>query len=185
MNLHKSLVQILNNVQGATKRGLGEVLNILISKSISKYLGCPIIKGRVKRSRFSKVVLRFQIKLASWKGRLLSRVGKISLIKANLTSSPLHVMNCFKLTKRNNEDLNIISRNFLWLPNIRVSGTKAFPLVAWDNVCRPKCEGGLGIRNNEDVNKASIAKLGWRILIDNDSNDNIWVRIMRDKYVKN
>ena len=27
-------------------------------------------------------------------------------------------------------------------------------------VCRPKSEGGLGIKRNEDVNKASITKLG-------------------------
>ena len=49
--------------------------------------------------------------------------------------------------------------NFLWLPNIGSNETKVFPLVAWDNVCRPKSEGGLGIRKNEDVNKASFAKL--------------------------
>ena len=51
-----------------------------------------------------------------------------------------------------------------------------------DDVCRPKSEECLGIRKNIDVNRASIAKLDWRILVDNDS---IWVRIMRDKYNKN
>ena len=46
----------------------------------------------------------------------------------------------------------------------------------------PKSEGGPRIRRNEDANKASITKVGWRIVMDNDS---IWARIMRDKYVKN
>ena len=78
-------------------------------------------------------------------------------------------MNCFKLTKRINEDLDRINKNLLWLPNIGSNETKGFPLVAWDEICRPKSEGGLGIRMNENVNKASITKLGWRILIDNDS----------------
>ena len=59
--------------------------------------------------------------------------------------------------------------------------TEVFLLVAWDNVCRPKFEGDLGIKKNDDVNKASIAKVGWRILT---NNKNIWVRIMHDKYVK-
>ena len=68
------------------------------------------------------------------------------------------------------------------LPNIGSNEAKGFPLVVWDDVCRPKSEGGLGIRRNEDVNKALIIKLGWRILTDNDS---IWAKIMRDKYVKN
>ena len=84
------------------------------------------------------VVLRSQKKLASWKARFLSRAGKITLIKANLVSSPLHVMNCFKLTTRYNEYLYRINRNFLWPPNMGVNGTKAFPLVAWDDVCRPR-----------------------------------------------
>ena len=78
-------------------------------------------------------------------------------------------MNCFKLTKNNSEDLDKINRNFLWLPNLGVNGTKGFPLVAWENVCRPKYEGDLGIRKNDDVNRAAIDKLGWRILTDSDS----------------
>ena len=77
-----------------------------------------------------------------------------------MASSPLHVMNCFKLTKRNNEDLDRINRNFLWLPNIGSKEAIRFPLVAWDEVCRPKSKESLGIRRNEDVNKALITKLG-------------------------
>ena len=103
------------------------------------------------------------------------------LMKANLASSPLHVMNCFKLIKRNNEDLDIINRNFLWLANMGINENKVFPLIAWDGVCTPKSKGGLGIRKNNDANKAAITKLGWRILVDKDS---IWARIMWDKYVK-
>ena len=96
----------------------------------------------------------------------LLRVGKITIIKANLASSPLHVMNCFKLTKGNNEDLNRINMNFLCLPNMGINEIKVFPLVASDDVCRSKFEESLGIRKNNDVNKASITKLGWRILTD-------------------
>ena len=55
-------------------------------------------------------------------------------------------------------------------------------MVAWDDVRKPKSEGGLGIRRSEDVSKALITKLGWRVLPD---NDNIWARIMKGKYVKN
>ena len=98
-----------------------------------------------------------------------------------MASSPLHVMNCFKLTKSNNEDFDKINRKFLWAPNIGYKEAKEFPLVAWDEVCRPKSEGGLGIRMNEDVNKATITKLGWRIFMNKDSS---WARIMMDKYVK-
>ena len=109
VNFYKSS----NNIQRAMKRILGEALKITMSNGIKKYLGCPIIQGRIKRNTFSEVILKSQKKLASWKSRFLLRVGKITFIKVNLASSPLHVMNCFKLTKRNNEDLDRINMNFL------------------------------------------------------------------------
>ena len=64
VNFHESPVQFSNNMQGATKRRLGEALNIPRSNGISKYLGCPIIQG-VKKSTFSEVILKSQTKLAS------------------------------------------------------------------------------------------------------------------------
>ena len=72
------------------------------------------------------------------------------LIKANLASSPLHVMSYFKL---NNKDLDKINRKFIWTPNIGPNETKGIPLVAWDVIYRPKFKEGLGIRKNKYVNK--------------------------------
>ena len=89
-------------------------------------------------------------------------------------------MNCFKLIERNNKDLHKINGSFLWTPNIGPKEDKEILLVAYDEVCRPKAKGGLGIRRNEDVNKASFIKLGRRVLTDNDS---ILTRIIRDKHV--
>ena len=150
VNFRKSSIQISNNIQTATKRRLGEALNILLSNDIRKYLRSLIIQDRVKRSTFFEVVPKSQKKLAAWKARFLSRAGKITLIKTNLSSSPLHMMNCFKLTKRNNEDLDKININFLWQLNMGANGTKTFPLIAWDDINRPKSQGSLGIIKIEE-----------------------------------
>ena len=40
---------------------------------------------------------------------------QITLIKANLASSSLYVIDCFKLTKMNNEDLHGVCFFFFWL----------------------------------------------------------------------
>ena len=58
VNFRKSLIQISNNIQGTTKRRLGEALSIPTSNDISKYLGCPLVQGRVNRSSFAEVVLK-------------------------------------------------------------------------------------------------------------------------------
>ena len=67
------------------------------------------------------MVLKSQKKLTSWKTWFLSIANKIILIKANLASSLLYAMNCFKLAKGNNEDLDKINRKFLWIWFSRVS----------------------------------------------------------------
>ncbi|XP_024010455.1 uncharacterized protein LOC112085472 [Eutrema salsugineum] len=44
--------------------------------------------------------------------------------------------------------------------------------VAWDDVCRPKKEGGLGIKPLKEANTVCIMKLIWRIL---SGNSSLWV----------
>ena len=58
VNFHKSTIQISNNIQGTTKRRLREALSIPTSNGISKYLGCPLVQGKVNRSSFAEVVLK-------------------------------------------------------------------------------------------------------------------------------
>lgn len=54
------------------------------------------------------------------------------------------------------------------------------PLISWNKVCSPKCEGGLGIRKVQDVNMVLSAKLGWKVVKD---PNNLWVRVVFAKYL--
>ena len=69
-----------------------------------------------------------------------------------------------------------MARSFLWgsTPDKR-----KLHLLSWDKVCRPKAEGGLGIRKSMDMNKALVAKVGWRLMQDRTS---LWARVLRSKY---
>ena len=53
--------------------------------------------------------------------------------------------------------------------------------MAWDKICRPKQNGGIGLRKTAAVNQAFQSKLGWKIVTNQNS---IWVRIMRNKYLR-
>lgn len=59
--------------------------------------------------------------------------------------------------------LDKASRSFLWgsTPEKRKQHR-----IALNRVCRPKGEGGLGIRQAPLMNKALLVKLGWHILHD-------------------
>ncbi|XP_074318343.1 uncharacterized protein LOC141655150 [Silene latifolia] len=56
------------------------------------------------------------------------------------------------------------------------------PLVAWEKVCKPKNEGGLGLKNDAIWNKAAVGKLVWWI---SSKADHLWVRWVNQIYIKN
>ncbi|KAL0302794.1 UNVERIFIED_CONTAM: hypothetical protein Sangu_3077400 [Sesamum angustifolium] len=60
-------------------------------------------------------------------------------------------------------------RKFLWQGSSGTGNAK----VAWDQICKPKDEGGLGIRSLIVMNQALMLKQLWRILQNDGSS--IWV----------
>lgn len=54
-------------------------------------------------------------------------------------------------------------------------------LKAWKDICQPKELGGLGFRLFHEMNLALLAKLAWKVAIDEDS---LWTRVMKAKYLK-
>lgn len=54
--------------------------------------------------------------------------------------------------------------------------------MAWEEVCRPKDEGELGLRTLIDMNNVTMLKLFWR-LVSNKSS--LWVRWINSTVLKN
>lgn len=52
-------------------------------------------------------------------------------------------------------------------------------MVSWNQISKPKHEGGLGIRQMRQSNSAFLAKLGWRLLAEPSA---LWSRVLRAKY---
>ena len=67
----------------------------------------------------------------------------------------MYALSLFRILVKFAEKMERIQRDFLWTG---VEGRKIYPLVAWDNVCLPKCYGGLGIKKLTHLNKALLAK---------------------------
>lgn len=74
--------------------------------------------------------------------------------------------------------LTAIIRNFWWT-GIREESTRSLCLKAWKDICAPKKEGGLGIRNLQAVNQSLILMSAWRIA--QNPNDQLH-KILRAKY---
>jgi hypothetical protein len=93
-------------------------------------------------------------------------------------STLAYIMSIFLLPKGFCQDLNSILRKFWWgfSPNKNHNLT----LLAWDNICKPKSLGGLGIRSLDTMNLSLLAKLGWNLTI---KKPMLWVEALTGKYL--
>jgi hypothetical protein len=64
------------------------------------------------KEHFSHIINKFQEKLVGWKVNLLTKGGKLILIKHVLSSLPLYAMGMFDLLKAILESMNNIISNF-------------------------------------------------------------------------
>ena len=83
-------------------------------KQHEKYLGLPSLVGRNKKNTFKEVKDKLAKKLAGWKEKLLSKVGKEILIKAVAQTIPTYTMSCFKVPDSLCDEMTSLIRNFWW-----------------------------------------------------------------------
>lgn len=143
------------------------------------YLGMPLIHGKVKKDTFKHIVDRVEGKLTAWKTKLMSLAGRLTLINLVTSTIPTYSMQMCHLPMSICDKLDKINRNFLWGHGM---DDKKNHLISWDEVCRPKKRGGLGIRKTRDNNLANLAKLTWNVV---KKSDLLWVKVSDKKYVKN
>ena len=175
VSLEKSLIFFSANVHWDLANSISTESGIRGTKELGKYLGMPVLQKRINKETFGEVIERVSSKLAGWKRRFLSLAGRITLTKSVLASIPVHTMSTIALPISTLDQLDKIARSFIWGSS---EGNRKQHLVSWGKICKPKSEGGLGIRLAKEMNIALLAKLGWRLL---NTQDGLWVKIMRKK----
>jgi hypothetical protein len=75
--------------------------------------------------------------------------------------------------------IRTLQRNFLWQG---IKTGKKLALISWENICRPKAQGGLGIKYPSTMNKVLSAKSWWRWL---KRPQDLWAKLWRRKYTPN
>jgi hypothetical protein len=124
------------------------------------------------------LVAKFERKIGYWCNKWLSLGGRYVLVNSVLQSLSVFWMSmeripCFILT-----NLRRLSFNFLW------SGQNVnhqFHLCSWEILSRRIRVGDWGLKNLTLFNTTLLANSFWRAL----THDNIWHRIIVDKYLGN
>lgn len=144
-----------------------------------RYLGVPIITSRINKADCCTLVNRITARVQSWTHRFLSIAGRIQLIRSVLHAIQAYWASVFVLPIAVMDQIEKIFRQFLWKgPDLGKGGAK----VAWDEVCLPKDERGLGIRRLQDCNKAAMLKHIWLLFSDKEA---LWCRWVHSTFLKN
>ncbi|XP_019418611.1 PREDICTED: uncharacterized protein LOC109329402 [Lupinus angustifolius] len=139
------------------------------------YLGIPLFKGRPKKIHLQPIADKILAKLATWKGSTLSIMGRVELVRSIIQSMLVYSFKIYKWPENLLKMVDKGMRNFIWSGDI---GVRKLVTVAWNKVCAPQKEGGLGIRSTNNLNKAGLLKLAWEL----KASDQTWACFCRQRF---
>lgn len=176
VSLPKSQVFFSNNVSSSMALALSQDLGIQCTADLGVYLGAPMIHQRASAQSYKFILDKMRKKLSGWKATSLSFAGRITLAQASLSNIPGYVLQSAPIPAAVCDEVEKLCRDFIWGS---MANCKKCHLVAWDRICKPKEEGGLGFRNLRNLNKAHMMKLAWELIT---CPDKLWVKIVKAKY---
>ncbi|KAJ9536674.1 hypothetical protein OSB04_un000147 [Centaurea solstitialis] len=168
-NLDKSEV-FFGNVPLDTRNAIRTCLPFRNGIFPIRYLGVPLSPVRLKRSDYGTLILKVKNRIQNWKAKFLSFGGRMQLINSVLHSLQLYWMGVFNFPAAVIHEIEGLFRSFLWHQDVMGRGNCR---VAWDMVCKPKVNGGLGFKRLGWWNKALLAQHLWDLATKRES---LWVR---------
>nr|GEU98544.1 reverse transcriptase domain, reverse transcriptase zinc-binding domain protein [Tanacetum cinerariifolium] len=167
------------NVLNHVKLSILQVLPFDEGRLPVKYLGVPLVSSRLIYRYCQELIERVQRRVNDWKNKSLSTTGRLQLINSVVSSLHVYLASVFILPTRILLTIEQIMRGFLWCHgNMRRGMAK----VAWEDVCPPKNERGLGIRRLSSFNQALMVSHVWKIL---SLKDSLWVKWIHTYKLKN
>jgi hypothetical protein len=159
-----------------TQEEIKSILGITQSTFDEKYLGLPTPEGRMKEEKFQPTKDRFAKRLSYRNEKLMSMAGKEVLIKSVAQALPIYIMGIFKLPAGFHDDYMQLIRNFWWGEE---DGERKVHWSSWDNLIKPKNQGGMGFRDTTLFNQALLARQAWRLI---QNPNSLAARIMKAIY---
>ncbi|XP_021744396.1 uncharacterized protein LOC110710412 [Chenopodium quinoa] len=143
-----------------------------------RYLGVRINAKKMSANDCDFMVDKIVARIKSWGARHLSYASRAQLVNTVLLNLHSYWASMFFLPKKVIDQVTTMCRNFLW--SGEPFSTKS-PPIAWDLVCRPKREGGLGFKESHTWNIAMLGKYVWSIA---SKEDNMWVKWVNHVYLR-
>ncbi|GAU42698.1 hypothetical protein TSUD_43080 [Trifolium subterraneum] len=98
------------------------------------------------------------------------------MVNAVLNAIPIFYLSYLKMPVKVWREVGKIQKKFLWSG---LSNSTRISWVKWDDVCKPKKDGGLGVRDLRLTNTSLLAKWRWKLL---QPESELWKDIVVAKY---
>jgi hypothetical protein len=179
INLSKSAVFFSKNCSVNAISEVNGILNLPLIPIMAKYLGIHLFLSHNKRDAFMDIKDRICSEITGWKAKLLSQAARTTLLKSVANAIPTYLMSLFLIPKSFCLEITVIMRKFWW--DFPQDKKHSLSFLSWDTICQPKALVGLGIRPLKFINHSLLARLGWKLTI-NDTAP--WVDVLKSKYLK-
>lgn len=111
------------------------------------------------KSLWSPVLASINSRIGTWRNRLLSKAGRLTLLNCILSSIPFYYIFLFQMPKSVVSRIGKMLRRFFGKEE---EGRWRLHTVRWETICRSKAAGGLWVRDLALMNQALLSKWQWR-----------------------
>ncbi|GAA0175607.1 reverse transcriptase [Lithospermum erythrorhizon] len=145
-----------------------------------RYLGIPLSSRKLGKEDYSKLIARIYSSISNWQARHLSLAGRALLIRTSVFGLQNFWCSQVPIPKYVIQEVEIRVRSFLWSGK---EGGRSIAKVAWDTVCLPLKEEGLGFKSIQVWSTVCLCKMLWNIVARKESLWVKWVHTVRLKGV--
>jgi hypothetical protein len=156
-NLNKSSILFSHNVPTYIKDQITAIFPVAPLLPNTMHLGHPMIFSHKDKNRaYNYIYSKFYDKFATLKANKLNHAGRLQYITSVLSAIPIYYMSTMLFCKSFINKINSIIRKFWWAGVQAENPTNPLSFHSWDDISKPKSQGGLGIRDMELINKSLL-----------------------------
>ncbi|XP_047339454.1 uncharacterized protein LOC124942925 [Impatiens glandulifera] len=145
-------------VNDETKARIQDIMSIPEGSFSVRYLGILLTARQIHVVHCRPLIVKVKNVIMSWATNKLSYAGMIELVGSVVMGLIGYWSQQIVLPKKVMRELDTLLRDFIWGSHGR-GGKK----VGWTDVCKPKDEGGVGLKNCVEWNRAITYKHLWSL----------------------